>query len=1012
MGALRRQPAMNDLHGGAQMIPVDWNDGTWSDAVLSTDRLKKRRSTTVLTEIENTKRIKEVKQPGDKYKKALPILTKRSEPMLRGSRQMSPLSPLSPMSPSDTTTIVLESRRRSFSSPREAKIDGERTELASSCDVDDELAVTLKVPNPSQRFLASAYPGSSDHSGYPGFNNDRPTSHPMVREYTMMGWDANDENSPTKTDGLPRVTDIERTKKGNSKSPWHQFSARTVSKQPSSIRGVGVTDASLPSRENEPQTLASSLSNRLGGPSWPSTSSLHSSPPSPTPQSSRSAKSSLMSYHSSIHIITATATTQARPHIAFLANASDVSILTRSSVDLDDLDPTGSPASLPESLEAECIDLRNTGCHPSPLGGARDERRISWMSRTSGAEIEMLTQQPPSPVHETALESAETDVHPTTQLLWPQTSFDRAKLKRTHTYTNLRNVLQLAFHPGSPAEAQASAQEHENSVSTQGLQPAAIIHSPSALGPPIDLPSRSMTPNGPKSEVTFALPTSPTTQFAAPARPVSLCSPTAAVEQLLPVSPFQSPETSKNRHKNGGKRTPKRSPFQNTKDSLREMFTTFKGRTLVHAFDKAEQNLQRESSLKSKISGPIGVYEIKANIRNQEKIDREWREDVLRDAVRRSLSGQFKLAEEMARQGSERSAGKIADKDVLSKANNGSKTRLPIPGTLLNAAPIAGKDYNIANEDQSKVKSTQESEPSMESSFNLRAVTDGMFVPTSSESNRRYVNFIIHFRLAAHLRFRESNSLERQLSNKTALQRLPGKARPTSAPLIMAWSPPRLPQTSQTLSQLINPPIVINQASPVKDPNEVLDTRPDQSPSPSPRVGRSKSQKVSRRTSILNFFKSKEKESKSKSHIGSPKQKPKKLPSGTFTASIRSSFLALTKHNQLPAPPEGGRAEPARSSSGTPPSTNPLRTPIQHQMDIYSPLSKKDTSFELILNLPPAKPLLDELAARDEALLTLEGKQRNAGLGLDLMSMEKILEWRKELEGDSTTPIESSTSRS
>lgn len=64
MGALRRQPAMFDLHAASLAVSVEWDDrdkDPWGQEEINHGSLK-RRSTTVLGEIENRKRIKELRQ--------------------------------------------------------------------------------------------------------------------------------------------------------------------------------------------------------------------------------------------------------------------------------------------------------------------------------------------------------------------------------------------------------------------------------------------------------------------------------------------------------------------------------------------------------------------------------------------------------------------------------------------------------------------------------------------------------------------------------------------------------------------------------------------------------------------------------------------------------------------------------------------------------------------------------------------------------------------------------------
>lgn len=155
---------------------------------------------------------------------------------------------------------------------------------------------------------------------------------------------------------------------------------------------------------------------------------------------------------------------------------------------------------------------------------------------------------------------------------------------------------------------------------------------------------------------------------------------------------------------------------------------SFKGRSLVHVFDNAEQNSQqRESSLKSKISGPLLIRGMRGEM-DRKKSDKEWREEVLKDVVGRTLSSQFKLLEEVAKQQRE----SLLDKEKTSQKTPlfgiGLKNRSPIPETLLSAVSICDKKNPItvdSHADRMKMKSG--TRPSMESSLSLRMVTDETF---------------------------------------------------------------------------------------------------------------------------------------------------------------------------------------------------------------------------------------------------------------------------------------------
>ncbi|WVQ74389.1 hypothetical protein IAR50_003990 [Cryptococcus sp. DSM 104548] len=929
---LRRQPAFDDLHGTKVPLADTTNHGP-----------RKRSSTAVLAERDNPKRVKETKQ-SEKPRKASPLMKKRSEPLLRPPRlAASPLSPLSP----ETPTIVLGARSRSLSSPR-------------PCGMVYEMSTVplLNDPKPPQRFHQSEYPSSA------GPSNVLQPSHPMVREYTMMGWDSqplsawSPVESPERQDGLPLGENgLERTKKGNSKSPWHQVMAGSphrASPAPSSIRDPGPgPQASL----SEP-AFHGGLSVNLGHTAWPSISSdglsspVCASTPSHSNHSSLSAPLS-MSDHGDIQIMRATsAQMQTRPQMTFLANASDVSILAPSSLGIGYASSIeDSQGSLPESLEAQCVDLTESGLRLSQSSG----KRSSWPSQSPSPDaVEDLTAPAGHPAEPSQAEHISRNAYfiPPAHHQGPPPSASGTgpKLKRAHTYNNLKNVYALASFPGGPIEVVPDVKP--------ALEPPADITTPPlSLEAPIDLaPRTNTTPTRTSAEP--ALFSSPPRRSYAPSfRPVSLCFPSDAIENLLPVSPFQSPEASSG----GGKG--KRSPFQQTRESLKGMLMPFKGRSLTQAFDKAEQaqyEKRKESALKSKISGPLQVYGIQTDVRERKQSEREWREEVLKDVVGRSLSSRFRLVEQTRKQ--------LGSEGVPRISTGSSKSRPPIPGALL-----AGEPPRPPMEER---KSGEGS--SMESSQRLQAVMD------------------------------ESHPAKKAVKGRS-FKRLPGKGRPTSALLLSAWSPARRSKSGRTLSELINPSIVIDQPSPIRSAMRQLEdfsaSRPA-SPSPAPKLERSKSSRISRRASMLKFFKKDKNKGREKEGLQSPpRMKVRKMPSATFTitASIRSSFLALTKHNVGDhAQAEPQRHKSPRSSIATPPSTIPLRTPIHIMSDsvFRRPASKARSSFELMYHLPEVeggRPLLEELIARDEVLGALEGRRRkNEAYGVP--GMDKVLEWRRDLE--------------
>ncbi|KAE8539237.1 hypothetical protein D1P53_004335 [Cryptococcus gattii VGV] len=976
---------MFDLHGASLIMSVKcdkWDKDPWEKEEVNHGTLK-RLSTTALGEIEVRKRIKEVRQ-GDKYQKASPM-AKRSEPLLRRPTRSSD-SP-------DTTTIVLEPRSRSFSSARFEKtvMTYDHVSAISPCsDFGEGLSLVLGMSKPPQRFHASEYPEAAYSTERPDLSmSEQPASHPMVREYTSMGFNGeNIENRFNTGKGLEELpltnaNGLGRTKKGNSMSPWYQVSHKRSQASPASnsIRDHETrTHTPLYTlKGSKSKSCPGGLLLNPRGPSWPSSASLSPSSASPSPPSSSPSDNSLLSSsmsNHSIRILTAI-TAQTRPRMTFLANASDISILAPSTIGIGCSSSvgTGRSGSLPESLEAECIDLTETGCRTSHANESKGDKRHSWMSRmrTVGLEtVEIIAEEIPStqplesdpvyfnsysipPVH------AQSTLHTRPPVQGP-------KLKRAHTYANLKDVWKLASFPGGLIEAQPDEEhvEQENqALSPRVLESPAVIHPPS-LGSPIDILPRLVSSTIAPNSITVHSP--PTSHSHSPVRSVPIYSPPDADEEHSHVCSFSSPQT-------GNIRKIRRSPFQATRNSLRGMLSkSFKSRSLAHAFDNAEQNSQqRGSSLKSKICGPLLVRSVGDEM-DREKSDKEWREEVLKDVVGRTLSSQFKLLEETAKQQRESLLVKDKTDQKASLFGTGLKTRIPIPETLSSAVSIKKKkDPTNADSCESKMKMNSGTRPSIQRSLSLRMVTDETFNPKAEGLTSGHLGDPIY---------------------RTPPRRLSGNGRPTSTPLLSAWSPTS-PESSKTLSQSIEPSIIINDAIPRLEESPKSRRHHLTSSSPPPKPGRSKSWRVSSRSSILKLFKSKDSKDQ---NISQDTPIPNRTASGTFTltGSIRSSFLAITKHH-IQTTEQKERSKCPRPPCVTPFSTLPLRTPIHQHIDLYWPLSRSRSSFELPLNLSPAKPLLDKLV-RDDALGFLEG--RNKTEQTVEVDIAKVLEWRKEVEKD------------
>lgn len=616
--------------------------------------------------------------------------------------------------------------------------------ISPCSDFGEGLSLVLGMSKPPQRFHASEYPESAYSTERPDLSvSEQPASHPMVREYTSMGWNGeNIENRFNTGKGLEELpltnaNGLERTKKGNSMSPWCQMSHKRSQALPSSN--------SIKDHETRTHTPLYTLKGSKfkscpgglplnpRGPSWPLSASLSPSSASPSlPSSSPSGNSFLSSSMSnqSIHILTAT-TAQTRPRITSLANASDISILAPSTIGIGCSSSvgTGRSGSLPESLEAECIDLTEIGRRTSHANESKGDKGYSWMSgmRTVGLEtVEIITEEVPStqplesdPVYLNSYNIL--PVHAQTTLHTPP-PVQGPKLKRAHTYANLKDVWKLASFPGGLIEAQPDEEpvKQDNRALSPRVHDSPVVIYPPSLDSPIDILPRPVSSTISLNSITVHSPS--TSHSHSPVRSIPIYSPPDADDEHSHVCSFSSPQT-------GNIRKIRPSPIQATRNSLRGMLSkSFKSRSLAHAFDNAEQSSrQRGSSLKSKISGPLLVRSAGDEM-DRKKSDKEWREEVLKDVVGRTLSSQFKLLEETAKQQRESLLVKDKTDQNASLFGTGLKTRIPIPETLSSAISIKKKkDPTNADSCENRMKMDSGTRPSMESSLSLRMVTDETF---------------------------------------------------------------------------------------------------------------------------------------------------------------------------------------------------------------------------------------------------------------------------------------------
>lgn len=115
---------------------------------------------------------------------------------------------------------------------------------------------------------------------------------------------------------------------------------------------------------------------------------------------------------------------------------------------------------------------------------------------------------------------------------------------------------------------------------------------------------------------------------------------------------------------------------------------------------------------------------------DRKKSDKEWREEVLKDVVGRTLSSRFRLLEETAKQQRESLLVKDKTDQKASLFGTGLKTRIPIPETLSSAVSLKRKkEPTNADSCENRMKMKSGTRPSIQSSLSLRMVTDETFTP-------------------------------------------------------------------------------------------------------------------------------------------------------------------------------------------------------------------------------------------------------------------------------------------
>jgi len=317
------------------------------------------------------------------------------------------------------------------------------------------------------------------------------------------------------------------------------------------------------------------------------------------------------------------------------ASSSDVSILAPSSVGLG-FSPVGTVVSLPESLEAEAIDL--TGSYGVPVSTVdRGTRRLPKRS-TSLHRIKLeqspITTKLASPKEISTPKPAEEAEGSTQQEVKPR----RSVLLAQNTFYIPPLIVPSSLRSSRSLSALKLMQDNTLPTPTELLPPAPVVTRP---GPPLAERRTRTTPG-------FG----------------GLCSPSDAIDPLPhsenqdQISPLSDTRPNMERKKS--------TPFLTASASIRGMFRHNSiARTLSHAFDKEKETnvplsapMSRSAAASARGRAPDG--------------EREWREGLLREAVTSSFSV---------------SPGGEVDMGPVVTTGRSSK-RLPIPAQLLSAAPI------------------------------------------------------------------------------------------------------------------------------------------------------------------------------------------------------------------------------------------------------------------------------------------------------------------------------------
>ncbi|KAK8864647.1 hypothetical protein IAR55_001897 [Kwoniella newhampshirensis] len=742
MGALRRQPGITDL---GEKTKVEHGEGGL-----------KRKESLIMMEIERRRERRGWEIGSRPYHQSEALESSTQSPTIATQTRSQIRGPY-PKSyvPPSITNLSQRRRSQSLSSPRRAPSppsihDGQISPLLPAPDLGDPLAFSVVIPSPLYSNLDYSTAGSTaanhkSRSVAGGWSMKRtsvvfPVAAPMSRGDTRkglggyeMGKNKAREDAAQRLDGrsgeenlLSRRGSVRRSwslrRKGDErqrKGPRPRSQSMTAAR---TLRDLGTTpplplpshtqkDARsfLPVPQNTNGTFLGDLSIDLGDRYFSSPKSTPSSGWGTSPQSAATSTfaSSTPSFdYASIPGVTASNVVRivGKPlHPAF--NESGISILAPSTVGLG-FSPIGSPATLPESLRAEAIDLtrgKSELASPIPINPeshAELQRKPSFECNSPNTlEVSIERQQCSGTAPRVSRRS----------LLLAQNTFyiPPAHPKATmSTRPSLRSSMSMgqgamkrAFTSGNLKHDACGITQSGKEPRRGGLLKSASIRSTRARSRLFERDREKTTERTSATSsmsMRFGSSINPGGASCRPLTAFSLCSPPDAVDPLPPSLTSSSPHTPDPDEPGAARygrtlRSNKHSPFLSASNSLRVIFGKegFVARSLSQAFDKAENGKEdvnrsaprpAERSLKSRISSPLEA----APRIDPRKGERQWRESILRDALSSSISSS----------GANKSVSTSTsdeEKDQKRVVSSGPKSRSAIPSPLLRTFSVRGE---------------------------------------------------------------------------------------------------------------------------------------------------------------------------------------------------------------------------------------------------------------------------------------------------------------------------------